>query len=119
MTLPRRLTALLSALLPLLTALSASAADTAPLERRLIVGLVEPASSPAQLARRLRHAAGVPVRGVRELAPRQVALVLRCISAARCDAAQARLAAATSWIASVDLDALRTLPTRPTAESSR
>jgi hypothetical protein len=78
--------------------------------RPLIVGLVAPVQDMAQAHARLRATAKVPVQKLNEVSPTLLSLTLKCSSARQCDAAQARLAAATSWVKSVDIDAVRTLP---------
>jgi hypothetical protein len=88
-------------------------------QRPLILGLVEPVQNLAQLGKRLRHTARVKVQGVSELSPTQVSLTLLCKSAQQCDAAQARLQAATSWVRSVDVDAVRTRPAPASAAAAR
>jgi hypothetical protein len=103
----------------LLLALPALAAAGNTTQRPLILGLVEPVQDLAQLNKRLRHTARVPVQGLSELSPTQVSLTLYCKSAPQCDAAQARLLAATSWVRSVDVDAVRTRPTPASAAAAR
>jgi hypothetical protein len=85
----------------------------------VIVGLVDPQPDPAALASRLSAAAGVPVRNVNALSPTLVSLTLQCGSRRQCDAAQARLRAASSWVKSVDADAKRTRPTPASAAAAR
>jgi hypothetical protein len=79
-------------------------------QRALILGLVVTDQSLQRITRVARRTAKVPVLAVRQIAPGQISLRLRCGSAKKCDAAQARLAAATSWVRSVDVDAVRTRP---------
>jgi hypothetical protein len=95
------------AALPLLTWAAA------PSLRPLIVGLVAPTQDIKQVEKRLRATAKVPLQKLTEISPSLVGVTLSCKSARQCDAAQARLAAATSWIKSVDVDAVRTRPAPP------
>jgi hypothetical protein len=96
-----------------------AAAHIAGVDRPLILGLVEPNTNLPRLSQRLRATARVPVHKLAELSPQQVSLTLHCKSQRQCDAAQARLAAATSWVRSVDVDAVRTRPTPAAASSAR
>ena len=100
-------------------ALAGLPAVAAAVERPLIVTLAKPGESAAQVTQRLRATARVPVRSLRLLGPQQAAAVLHCRSGAQCDAAQARLAAATSWVQAVDLDGVRTRPTPAAASAAR
>ena len=88
-------------------------------DRALILTLSEAPASTAQLTRQLRATAQVPVRAVRLLGPQQAAAVLRCRTQSQCDAAQARLAAATPWMQAVDVDGVRTRPTPAAASAAR
>jgi hypothetical protein len=87
--------------------------------RPLIVGLTQPVVDTAALQLRLRATARVPIEKLNELSPTQFSVTLRCTSVRQCDAAQARLAAATDWVKSVDVDAVRTRPTPTLSPTSR
>ena len=100
-------------------ALAGVPAVAATVERPLILTLAAPGATAEQVTQRLRATARVPVRAVRLLGPQQAAAVLRCRSVPQCDAAQARLAAATSWVQAVDLDGVRTRPTPAAASAAR
>ncbi len=107
-----------AALLGLLAGPAAQAHAKAE-HRRYIVSLVNP-SDDLKATRKLVHrTGGVPVEAIRALSPSQVAVTLRCRSAARCDAALSRLSSATSWVRSVDVDAVRTLPAPVPASAAR
>ncbi len=95
-------------------------AQAAPVTwRPLIVGLVEPSQDLAQVQQRLRATAKVPLQKLTEVSPTLWSVTLRCTSARQCDAAQARLAAAISWVKSVDVDAVRTRPNPTLSPTSR
>jgi hypothetical protein len=81
-----------------------------PEQRRYILGLLEPSDDLKALRKQVRRVAGVPVASVQALSPTQLVVVLRCRSAARCDQALTRLSGATTWVRSVDVDAVRSLP---------
>jgi hypothetical protein len=93
-----------------LLALPLFVAAAPSVQRPLILGLVTPSADLAGLSQRLRATAQVPVLRLNALSDSQISLTLKCKSARQCDAAQARLQAATSWVSSVDVDAVRTLP---------
>jgi hypothetical protein len=98
---------------------TASAARPAASGRALILGLVAPPAQLQQLQKRLRKTARVPILKLAALSPQQLSLTLQCTSTRQCDAAQARLVAATSWVRSVDVDATRTRPTPAAAPAAR
>jgi hypothetical protein len=87
--------------------------------RPLIVGLVEPVPDLSTVGPRLRGVVRLPVLRLTALSPGQISFTLKCSSTRQCDAAQARLRAATSWVKSVDLDAIRTRPTPASAAAAR
>jgi hypothetical protein len=87
--------------------------------RRYIISLVEPSDDLKTTRKRVHRVAGVHVDSLKALSPTQVVVVLRCPSAARCDAALSRLAAASSWVRGVDVDALRTSPAPVAASAAR
>jgi hypothetical protein len=89
--------------------------------RPLIVGLVAPVQNLTQVHTLLRATAKVPVQKLTEVSPTLLSLTLKCTSARQCDAAQARLTAATAWVKSVDIDVVRTRPaptSKPTSAAA-
>ena len=109
----------LRGLLALLPAMVGIDAQATPVELRLIVGLVEPAPDLVRVTKRLRRTLRVPISPVTAISPQQLTVTLKCGSATQCDRAKSRLVRATSWVRSVDIDGLRTVPSRPAPSNSK
>lgn len=87
--------------------------------QRLIVRTAAVWSDPAAFARRASEVAGVPVRDVSEVAPRQFAFSLLCDDATICQAAVRRLTAERAFVLDLQADQRRQLPARPARSTAQ
>jgi hypothetical protein len=83
---------------------TASASST---ELRLLAKLARPSTDAASIEREVSSAAGVPARHLSSTSPQWHALLLRCASAAECDAAVRRLRADAATFEAIQLDERR------------
>jgi hypothetical protein len=83
------------------------AAVGAPVEVRVLVQLVRPSADAAAISAEASRQAQVPVAYAAATSPAWHALVLRCGSAAACEAAIGRLRGAASTYSAVELDGRR------------
>jgi hypothetical protein len=83
---------------------AAPAADAGPVSVRIVVKLVRASEDGAAIAAEASRVAGVPVAYAAAVSPFWHALGLRCADAPACDAAMARLRAASGVYESVEVD---------------
>lgn len=107
---------LVSVTLPLLVA---CVAETSRHSLRVQVRTADDWSDLSALGDRASRSAGVPVRDVSGVAPREFAMTLSCQDDRECDLAIERLSAEHSLVESVQRDARARVPPRPAAASAR
>ena len=79
-----------------------------PMTQRVLVELARPGDDPTAIAAEAARAAGVPVSYAAAVSPTRHALVVRCETAAQCNAAIGRMRAATAIYQAVEIDGRKT-----------